>query len=410
MTYDIAVVGAGMVGALLVNALAKLDYSVIWLDQGDIAAQPLSNDDELLTMIPRVSALTKQSENILRNLNVWDLIERQCAYSKMDVWDGEGTGQIDFDVDLLNSIDSNIGHIIENQAILNALIQNTRKQRNLTILPFVDIETLTQSHIQLKTGESIQANLIVGADGAQSLVRKAMKVEVKKDPYGHDALVTTIKTTQSHQNTCYQNFQPDGPIAFLPLHDEHYCSIVWSTDFEKVDKLKKMNDADFIKQLSYQLNGSHNGTDKRAKLGKIEAVGKRLSFELIERKTDEYVKEGFVLIGDAAHTIHPLAGQGANLGFLDVAALFDTLEYAQARQLDIKNEQTLRRFQRARKTHNLAMATSMKLIQTSFSINEPAFKWLRNKAINLLQQQDFIKVKMLEAAMGKIGVKYGLSE
>ena len=396
--FDIAVVGAGLIGAALVNALAKTGLKIVWLDSNDLLTPPKALHTDPLLNLPRVSALTKPSENLLKNLGVWQQIVDKQPYLSMQVWDGQGTGELSFSSELVRQ--PNLGHIVQNDAVLAALLAPMAQYRNVTLMSYANIQSLQQGEIVLASGAVIQAKLILGCDGANSQVRDSMTMSYSELPYGHHALVANIRTSAPHQACCWQNFTSQGPVAFLPLHHKHHCSIVYSAPLDEIEILLALSDREFCQHLEII---------SESRLGNIQAVGQRLSFELKERKASRYVEAGFALLGDAAHTIHPLAGQGANLGFLDVAAMVQTIDYAMKRGLDIADESVLRRYQRARQSQNLAMAQGRQLNKGAFAVDNLAGRWLRNAGLHFLQQQSLLKKPMIKAAMGLIGPSYPLT-
>jgi 2-octaprenylphenol hydroxylase len=259
--------------------------------------------------------------------------------------------------------------------------------------------TDTQSTVTLEDGRQLQAPLLIAADGANSRVREWAGFETKEWDYGHHAIVATVTTAQSHQATAWQIFRREGPLAFLPLASvsnngdgaQHYSSIVWSTQPAEAEMLLQLSDAEFAQAL---------GAAFEWRLGAITGVGKRFSFPLRARYARDYVQPGIALIGDAAHTIHPLAGQGINLGLLDAQALAEELLRAQRRGLSPAEPTALARYQRRRKGDNLAMLAAMEAFKRLFGTTDLHVRWLRNTGMKLFDRSAPLKRILIRQAMG----------
>jgi len=392
--FDVIIVGGGMVGALLANALADSGLSIAMIDKN----QPTTTWDAS-RFDCRVSAVTRASQRIFESVGVWGAIEKMRAspFREMHVWDATGNGVIHFDSADIG--EPCLGHIIENSVIQSALMARLRQFNNITL--FFGNKPLQLSNddqfaqLQLENHGTLSGKLIVGADGANSWVRQAVGITVNTRDYRQTAVVTTVKTEKFHQETAWQRFTPTGPLAFLPLTDG-YSSIVWSTTPEQAESLLAMTDQDFNVAL---------GDAFEHKLGAIIESGELASFPLKSQHADNYVKHRIALVGDAAHTIHPLAGQGANLGFADAATLAEVLQdYANdASARDVGNYSALRRYERWRKGDNLAMLTTMSAFKTLFGNQQPLLSSLRNMGLNLLNNATPAKNLIIRHAMGLMG-------
>ena len=395
--FDIAIVGGGMVGSALACALEGSGLSVVMIDAGpepDVNAYALSGID------PRVCALTEASRQLFNRLGVWaDMVmERVCPYQQMQVWDGDGTGNIHFGAQELHL--PWLGHIVENnviQAALNKRLQSS----NVTCLYNSRIKSVNPGHpagLVLDNGRQVTAKLVVGADGAESVVRKQAGIPIVQRDCLHHAVVTTVETEQDHNNTAWQRFARTGPVALLPLSDvdgnKNRCSVVWSQVPEKSAELMQLNDQAFCKALT---------SASEACLGNIVSASKRYSYPLRHRHSRCYFSDSVVLVGDAAHTIHPLAGQGVNLGLLDIAVLAEELLHAHERGDDFSRQGVLARYQRRRMGGNLAMLGAMEGFQYLFGANALPLRWLRNKGLKLTNRMPEVKHKIIRRAMGLDG-------
>ena len=406
--FDVAIVGAGMVGASLACGLIDAGFKVALIESGELNPSqnwPSGQVDA------RVSALNLASENLLQNLGVWPIIENMARlqpYSAMHVWDACGTGQLNFTAAEQHL--PYLGHIVENCTITSALHQTlARKQYQLfERSQIVDmtaqedtLENMSPRRLTLAGGEQISASLVVGADGANSKIRQLSGLPTREWDYPHHALVTRVKITKSHQNTAWQRFTEDGILAFLPLPspaeegpDSHYCSIVWSRPEQQAQAMQQLPEDEFCSALTRAFEGQ---------LGAVIATDQRHVIPLRQRHAKRYVQAGLVLVGDAAHTIHPLAGQGVNLGFLDIAALVETLKQAQQQGADIASVKVLEGYQAQRRGDNLRMMALMESFSRLFGNQHPMLSLLRNTGMNWVQKLSPIKQHLAQQAMG-VGV------
>ncbi len=381
-----------MVGLTLACALGRQDFKIAVVEAYQPEDIDLNDDYEL-----RVSAISKSSQQILKNVNAWQgmLDRRACAYQKMHVWDATGDGSIHFDAADLG-LDS-IGHIIENKVIQYSLLQQCLSLPNVDWLCPQKINEIVFSadlqQVTLNDGEKITAKLIVGADGANSKVREAAAIEINASAYEQKAVVAVVKSNLHHKDTAWQRFLPTGPLAFLPLSDGS-CSIVWSAQNNRADELIEMDEKSFIAELQSEFENT---------LGKIEKVSRRAAFPLLRRHAQQYVKSGLALVGDAAHTIHPLAGQGVNLGLLDAAALAETIFQARAKGKNIASLSTLRKYERWRRADNSLMMYSMSGFKNLFSNEQAELSLVRNAGLNIVNSLGPVKNKLMRHALGLEG-------
>lgn len=405
--YDIIIVGAGLVGATVAASIAShssnQNIKIAVIDQG---AAPVftSLTDEPPEFDPRVVALTQNSIKLLESIGAWSAIKsmRACPYRFMRVWDNEGTGEITFDAEELSQ--PQLGVIVENRILLSAVLDVLAKLDNVTLLRGESVSELaTEQEIEdnkkyfkkltLSNGQILQASLVIAADGAHSKIRELAGLQVRRWSYQQKAIVATVKTENPHENTAWQNFLVTGPLAFLPLDhvSRQYSSIVWSADNDDADRLMELSDDEFKAELAQAF---------QYRLGVIEHIDKRFCFPLTQAHAVSYIASQIALVGDAAHTIHPLAGQGVNLGLLDAAALATEITRAAERSLPLSDESILRRYQRARKKNNLQFMTLMESFKRLFGTKNLSVRWLRNTGIKKINQITPVKKWLAKKAMG----------
>jgi 2-octaprenylphenol hydroxylase len=389
---DVIIVGSGMVGLLLANALAGTQLSIAIVESSDHEPQWEQQHYDL-----RVSAITRASQRILENLGIWHDIQtrRISPFREMHVWDATGDGVIHFDsADI--GLDC-LGHIIENSVIQLALQQQAKLNNTVHWYQPALPEKLefNKEHVSLKLGNgtTLNAKLIVGADGGNSWVRQQAGISIAATDYKQSAIVATVKTQKSHLETAWQRFMPTGPLAFLPLTDG-YCSIVWSTTPENATTLIDCDGESFKQELANAFGH---------KLGDILETSPRSAFPLRSQHANHYVKDRLALIGDAAHTIHPLAGQGVNLGFADAASLAQVLMDAMRDNKDIGSIKILRRYERWRKGDNLSMLSAMTGFKMLFGNENALLKTVRNLGLNVTDGMSPIKNIIIRHAMGMAG-------
>lgn len=394
---DLLIVGAGMVGSALALALQGSGLQVLLLDGSPMSVKPF---DAQAAFEPRVSALSTASQRILDRLDVWEGItaRRASPYTDMHVWDGSGTGQIHFSAASLHA--EALGHIVENRVVQDALLDRLH-DCDLGLLANARLEQMRRSGddwlLTLADGRTLRAPLVIAADGANSAVRRLTGVATREWDYLHHAIVTSVRTARAHRMTAWQRFTDNGPLAFLPLerdgqHD--WCSIVWSTTPDEAQRLMALDDSAFCNELERAFEGQ---------LGTVLSADPRLCVPLRQRHAKRYVAEGLALIGDAAHTIHPLAGQGVNLGFLDAAVLAEVLLQAAARGERLADVKVLSRYERRRMPHNLALMAAMEGFERLFQADPLPVRWLRNTGLKLVDRLPEAKALFVREALGLMG-------
>ena len=404
--FDVVIIGGGMVGTALAAALQNTTLSIALIET-QLASVSSSDAMSCADVDMRVSALNRASERFLTSIGVWEGIPqtRICGYDKMRVWDGEGTGHIQFDA--IEMGESHLGSIVENRFTANALLKKVKLQKNLHIFSPATVQKIeqyeslenksddvTKYFIHLDSGQVLLTPMIVAADGARSFVREWAEFDTNEWDYGHHGLVCTVETEYSHEQCAWQRFTEDGVLAFLPINsqsDKHLCSIVWSCTEEHAKSLQALDDAIFLKQLSNAFEH---------KLGTVLSCGPRAAIPLRQRHAKRYLKQGVVLVGDAAHTIHPLAGQGVNLGLMDAYVLADEIKQGLARGLPAHDGLLLQRYERRRMPENLTMMATMESFKRLFAVKTPAIRWLRNWGMTKMNALSFVKNHIVQEAMG----------
>ena len=393
---DVLIVGAGMVGSALALALQGSGLDVVVVDGGPLSVKPF---DPQSSFEPRVSALSAASQRILQRLDVWEGIaaRRASPYGQMHVWDGSGTGEIHFSASSVHA--EVLGHIVENRVVQDALLERLHDS-DIGLLGNARLEHMRHSGddwlLTLADGRQLRAPLVIAADGANSAVRRLTGTPTREWDYLHHAIVTSVRTADSHRRTAWQRFTDDGPLAFLPLEreGEHWCSIVWSVTPLEADRLMALDDEAFCRELERAFED---------RLGTVLAADPRVCVPLRQRHAKRYVAPGLALIGDAAHTIHPLAGQGVNLGFLDAAVLAEVLLHAAERGERLADVRVLGRYERRRMPHNLALMAAMEGFERLFQANPLPLRWLRNTGLKMVNQMPEAKAMFVREALGLSG-------
>lgn len=382
--HEVVVGGGGVVGAALALALARKDFDVALVERGQ---GPRPYDPAHYDL--RVYALAPASVVQLAALGVWGKIEQQraCAYQAMRVWDDRPEQALSFNAADLHA--AQLGYIVENDLLLWALWGALGK---VTIYRGVEVSSFatngSAASLVLSDGRELSTKLVVAADGAESRLREMAGIETVSWAYPQKAVVCHAVTEKAHRNTAHQRFLPTGPLAFLPLADGR-CSIVWSS--QEAEELLALGDADFRARLAAAL---------QFELGAILECTRRLSFPLHLLHARDYVRERLALAGDAAHVVHPLAGQGVNLGFADARALVQELAAARDAGRDIGSLRLLKRYERARKADNLDMLVITDGLYRAFGTRTPGWDGLRTLSMNAVNRLAPLKDFFVRRAIG----------
>jgi len=384
--YDVIIVGGGMVGASLAVALGQqADLTIALIEAYQT---PVLQQDDPTDL--RVSALTRASEEWLKSLAIWQHLipARLSAFTDMKVWE-TANSQLHFDSAEIAA--PYLGHIVENRHLQQASLMACSIANNIDVICPEKPLSRDDNTLTLDNGRLLTAKLIIAADGAQSPLREWANIKVHGWDYQQTAIVCTATTEKPHQQTAWQHFLSEGPLAFLPLAQKNQCSIVWSNSSEEAELLTQLDDEDFKLTLAKALDH---------KLGEITAISQRASFPLKLRHADHYIETGFALVGDAAHTIHPLAGQGVNIGLLDAKALADIVLEAHNRGRDIGSLHTLKKYQRRRKADNIAMQLTMDIFKRSFGSDLAPLRWARRFGLRTVNKHTVLQKLFMHQAAG----------
>ncbi|MBY7473393.1 FAD-dependent 2-octaprenylphenol hydroxylase [Escherichia marmotae] len=389
-SVDVAIVGGGMVGLAVACGLQGSGLRVAVLEQR--VPEPLAADAPPQL---RVSAINAASEKLLTRLGIWqDILSRRAScYHGMEVWDKDSFGHISFDDQSMGY--SHLGHIVENAVIHYALWNKAQQSSDITLFAPAELQQVAwgenETFLTLKDGSMLTARLVIGADGANSWLRNKADIPLTFWDYQHHALVATIRTEEPHEAVARQVFHGEGILAFLPLSNPHLCSIVWSLPPQEAQRMQQASEDEFNRALNIAF-------DNRLGLCKVES--ERQVFPLTGRYARQFAAHRLALVGDAAHTIHPLAGQGVNLGFMDAAELIAELKRLHRQGKDIGQYIYLRRYERSRKHSAALMLASMQGFRDLFSGANPAKKLLRDIGLKLADTLPGVKPQLIRQAMG----------
>jgi 2-octaprenyl-3-methyl-6-methoxy-1,4-benzoquinol hydroxylase/2-octaprenylphenol hydroxylase len=385
---DVAVVGGGMVGAAAALALARAGFSAALLEARAPAAWDANAEVDL-----RVVGLAPSSLALLDDLDVWRSIRdaRAGPYTHMHVWDAESGAAIDFDA--ASEGRDRLGYIVENSLVQWTLWQalgaaGVRRLCPAEVKGFEAREDRIQ--LELASGETLAAGLLVAADGAASPLRRLAGIGTRGRDYAQRAVVAHVATERPHEDTAWQRFLPGGPLALLPLADGR-SSVVWSLPEAEARRVLALDDKAFLDEL---------GVASDFRLGRIVATTPRAAFPLKLQLAERYQADRFVLLGDAAHAVHPLAGQGVNLGLRDVAELRDTLVDARAAGRDIGAAHVLRRYARRRRSADTLDALGFDALARIYAWQSPVLVAARGAGVRLLDRLAPLKRRLSEHAAG----------
>lgn len=398
--FDIIIVGGGMVGLATAAALAESSLKILLIEKQPLDEvlpfqRLLQKDASTALADVRVSAISPANRDWLKAINVWQGIPDclKANYQQMVVWDGDGTGQITFSA--AEVAEPNLGVIVENNILQASSLGALETDANIHCqfgqgIDQIEVEE-SGVEVHLQGGGVYRGKLLIGADGAHSTVRRLLGIGASETDYQQLAFVANVRCEKSHQQTAWQRFTPHGPVAFLPLPDANLCSIVWSIDSDRANSLQGLSNDAFASKLQQAFE---------SRLGQVELVSDYLSFPLMKRHADHYLEERVALIGDAAHTIHPLAGQGVNIGFQDSQCLTDLVLKLNRQGRDFGLKANLRPFERERKTENLVMQNAMSGFKHLFANQSMPITLIRNFAMSAMDKMPTVKQEVIKKAMG----------
>ncbi|MEG3592099.1 MAG: FAD-dependent monooxygenase [Pseudomonadota bacterium] len=388
MRYDVLIVGGGVVGSALALSLIRQGMHV-----GLVETNP-STELDLADFDSKVYAINPASEHIFRNLGIWDSIisNRISKFIKMVIWDDNYTNALHFDA--VNVASHRLGYIVEHKVLLASLHNKLFSYQGFDFISPDSLKSFDMNEdevvVYLESGKKISSELLVGADGSHSKTRDLAGILFEKHDYGQKAIVANIKLEKLQIGTAWQRFTSSGILALLPLDDEH-CSIVLSTKI--ADRLLSLSDREFCQYLQDMLQNQ---------LHIHSLISNRVTFPLYGASAKNYIKDKVVLVGDAAHIIHPLAGQGVNLGLMDIAVFSEIID---SRKNGYLHNRYLRAYERARKGENLMSKLTMEGFQWMF-LNENSFlKTFRNAGFAWVNNQDFLKKRIIKHASGLSGIR-----
>ncbi|SIQ56544.1 UbiH/UbiF family hydroxylase [Solilutibacter tolerans] len=369
MQRDAVVVGGGVVGAACALALADAGLQVALVEAGTPARWSREQPDL------RVFAFAPDNAALLESLGVWKdiLATRAQPYRHMRVWDAAGGGELHFDADTLARRE--LGWIIEHDLLAERL-QTAANRAGVEYFQPASVNGLEQRddsvRLTLESGETIDARIAIAADGANSTLRSLAGIEAPTHDYGQRGVVAYVETEEPHQLTAWQRFLPSGPLAFLPVDAECRSSIVWSLPDVEAERILALDDEAFGVELTNAFG---------ARLGAVRPVSRRVAFPLRRQLAKTQIERRVLVLGDAAHVVHPLAGQGVNLGLRDVAALRDEMREAKRLGRDFDAPHRLQRWARARRSDNVVSSYAFETINRVYSNDALLPTMLRGHAL-----------------------------
>lgn len=382
--FDVLIVGGGVIGLTAALAMARCHYSVGLVDAGNLDSSTAQNN-------VRVYAINKASQGLLQEFDVWQQLsfDKISPYTHMHVWDGINKASIDFDSRSIAA--ASLGFIIEESAVKDALLKQITKTPLITLFPNLEISEIHYLNKQCELVNKdvhLQGQLLLIADGARSPAREKLGVKLTSWSYEQHAIVATVETEKNHHQTAYQVFNSEGPLAFLPLIHPTQCSIVWSAEVHQAESLMNQSEEEFNQNLSKAFG---------YKLGETKLVSQRHCFPLYMRHAQNYTGSNWLLLGDAAHTIHPLAGLGLNVGLADVACWYRLVKQNKV----LKSTRILGEYQRERKTAVWQAILLMEGFKRLFSTAFPPITLMRGLGLSLCNQLVPLKRLFIQHAAGE---------
>ena len=390
LSFDCIVIGGGLSGLTTTLALSKIGLSVAIIDKTSLKIVKKNEGDQ------RTTAVSASGKKVFEALDVWDSLKKGAEPILDIVVSEKGKkGHLSFDHQTVGT--EPMGHILDNIELKNSLISSIRSQKNIQLFPFKSLNNFFPETgavtIDLNDGSSYEAALLVAADGRNSDGRRIAKIKSTNIDYNQSSIVFTVGHEKPHRGTAYEQFTTGGPIASLPMRGNK-SSVVWSEDTEVVESLMQLDDKDFAAAASYRLNDC---------LGKMTIIGQRKVFPLKLNYADTIIANRFAMVGDAAHGLHPIAGQGFNLGLRDIANLTEEISNARRLGLDIGSFETLRSYQAARRFDNFSLVAATHGLNRLFTDNNKIVGFIRSSGLDAINTMNPIKNLFMRLAMGEVG-------
>ena len=391
MKYEAIIVGGGVAGASLALLLGQAGMRICLLDKG-FPSRVQQTD----LFKGKTASLNLASIELFKKLGIWEKVDQHSKeFTNIEVWDSEGSSAITFNAQDIS--ESKLGKVAHNNNIVSSLFDLLQRLPDVDLLENETVLSINNGEelIEIKTdsGLNLTANLVVGSDGSMSSIRSLSSIPIRTWSYEQTAIVSLLESEIPINKTAYQIFTSTGPIALLPVtvEGENLASLIWSADKVYADKLLSLGDSEFLEELKLKTEG---------KLGHFKIRESISSFPLHQLHAKEYFSERTVLVGDSAHTIHPLAGQGLNLGLSDVIDLSERILSLRREGGDIAEEQMLKAYSDSREKVNLRMVALMEAFKRGFGSKNPWIKLGRNLAFNVTNETKFLKKKFIKEAAG----------
>ncbi|MDC0432667.1 UbiH/UbiF/VisC/COQ6 family ubiquinone biosynthesis hydroxylase [bacterium] len=390
LSFDCIVIGGGLSGLTTTLALSKIGLSVAIIDKTSLKMAKKNEGDQ------RTTAVSASGKKVFEALDIWDSLKKGAEPILDIVVSEKGKkGHLNFDHQTVGT--EPMGHILNNIELKNSLISSIRSQKNIQLFPFKSLNNFFPKtgavSIDLNDGSSYEAALLVAADGRNSDGRRIAKIKSTNIDYNQSSIVFTVGHEKPHRGTAYEQFTTGGPIASLPMRGNK-SSVVWSEDTEVIGSLMQLDDKDFAAAASYRLNDC---------LGKMTIIGQRKVFPLKLNYADTIIANRFAMVGDAAHGLHPIAGQGFNLGLRDIANLTEEISNARRLGLDIGSFETLRSYQAARRFDNFSLVAATHGLNRLFTDNNKIVRFIRSSGLDTINTMNPIKNLFMRLAMGEVG-------
>ncbi len=390
---DIIISGAGLTGCTLAALLAKQGISSTIIESSNSAFKSSSARKD-----PRILSLTPATKRILSSIDIWHQLPvgKIGGFEKIHIWDDDTKADIVFNCSDVCA--PALGYIV-GQAVLQEVLEKLinsipiiNTMTGVTIASYIEDDGMI--NCELSDGRVIKSRLLVGADGANSQIRNLAGIAVECIDYHQKAVACIVQTQIPHDKIARQRFLSTGPLAFLPMHEENQCGVVWSTQSELADALLVLDDREFCLALEEAFE---------SRLGEVQRCEQRVGFKLHRNQALSYFNRLCVLVGDAAHTVHPLAGQGANLGITDAAVLSQLLQQAKLDDRMLVSRQVLRNYERWRKTENKKMTLILEGLKNFFEAENDLVSFIRGNGMMMINHSPFIKNRIMKYAMGLSG-------